>query len=974
MVAAEADGGPHLADPLEVLWGKSAERAGGVMNLLLSHMLDTAAVAEQMWDAFLCDSTRRALAEIAGGQSRGRRLFAWLMGVHDVGKAVPAFQFQWAPGAAAVRAAGLTWHEPTVARSGTRWRHEHAGAWLLRLLLPEAGWAAEQVDWVWPVVAGHHGRFPAVGKTYPPRTGGRQMHGTGLWPRAQKDLLERFTLEVGFAGLRDVEPSCVPDRARQLHVSGLLVMADWIASNENHFRGVDRLADLSMEKARQRAREAWRDLRLRGGWRGLAEPGPETFRDRFGHGPRPSQLLVMEAAKAMERPGLLVVEAPMGEGKTKAALMAAEALAVRFGADGVFVGMPTQATSDPMFDQVRSWLGSFDDVDLVSQVALLHGKRMFNKKWVEFAEGGTEAAYDGVDEYGCSVDDDPFGLSGSVSPQSADRPVEWFLGAKRGLLCPFVVGTIDQLLFAATRTKHVMLRMAGLAGKVVVLDEVHAADVYMSQFLKEGLRWLGQAGVPVILLSATLARAQRQSLVESYLAGAVGSEEFTSDTVPTPGGYPSVTSAWPDPDNSEPCFESRSCDGWRAGLTVNLTLLPETVPAARSATNVAKAARESADASVVALLREKLAEGGCALVIRNTVERAQCLYTAVASEFGADTVLLHGRLAVGERADRTERCLALLGAPAGGASEGSRPRRLVLVATQIAEQSFDIDVDLLVTDLAPVDLLLQRIGRLHRHNGRARPVRLAQPEVVLTGFADLTTAEPAGNEEQSSPRFLAASEAIYGRHLLLRTAAVIKRSCQEEGGAWSVPGEVVSLVAAVYGEEELAHASWNAAAAAAEWEDVQRRRADAAAPYLLTRRGDKEAKTLAGLHDGALPDTNRTSGPEAVVRDGQIGEEVVLVVHDGATYRTLNGRALSVNGDVAPELIDEVTAGLVRLPSGGVSREASSLAALPGWSGEPRLRYLRALVLDAKGHALLGEHRVGYDKTLGLSVQSPATH
>ncbi|MEU7324112.1 CRISPR-associated endonuclease Cas3'' [Streptomyces griseoviridis] len=613
-MAAQPDGADQPSDPLGVLWGKSADNAGGVMNLLLSHMLDTAAVAERMWDGFLCRSTRREIDEVAGGEGRGRPFFAWLLGVHDLGKAVPAFQFQWAPGAAAVRAAGLTWHEPTVARSRQRWRHEHATACLLRLFLPEAGWFEEQVDWVWPVVAGHHGRFPAVGKASPPRKGGRQMQGTGLWPQTQKDLLTRFTREVGFAGLGEVEPSRVPDRARQLQLSGLLVMADWIASNENHFEGLDQLADLSMEKARERAGTAWRELRLRGGWRRLALPGPEAFRNRFGHAPRPSQLLVMDAARTMERPGLLVVEAPMGEGKTKAALMAAEILAARFGADGVFVGMPTQATSDPMFDQVRSWLRAFGDDDLASQVALLHGKRMFNKKWVEFAEGtpgGAEAAYAGVDEYGCCLVDDLYGFADGGGVPSADRLVEWFLGAKRGLLCPFVVGTVDQLLFAATRTKHVMLRMAGLIGKVVVLDEVHAADIYMSQFLKEGLRWLGQAGVPVILLSATLPPAQRQTLVEAYLAGAAGREEFTCDAVPTPVGYPSVTAVWPAPDTAEllpdiaepgpepaepapetweprPRLDSRSCDGWRPDTQVRLTLLPETVPHARAARNAAR--------------------------------------------------------------------------------------------------------------------------------------------------------------------------------------------------------------------------------------------------------------------------------------------------------------------------------------------------------------------------------------------------
>jgi CRISPR-associated endonuclease/helicase Cas3 len=210
----------------------------------------------------------------------------------------------------------------------------------------------------------------------------------------------------------------------------------------------------------------------------------------------------MMCAARMPRPGLMIIEAPMGEGKTKAALLAAEILAARFGMDGVFVGMPTQATCDPMFSIVRRWLAGLDTT-LADQVALLHGKRRFNSEWQQLLTGN-----DNPDSVYRSVGEDEFGLADPYLADDCDAcstgrpqrsaPAEWFLGSKRGLLAPFAVGTIDQLLIAATRTKHVMLRMAGLAGKVVVLDEVHAADIYMSQFLEEGLRWLAQAGVPVV--------------------------------------------------------------------------------------------------------------------------------------------------------------------------------------------------------------------------------------------------------------------------------------------------------------------------------------------------------------------------------------------------------------------------------------------------------------------------------------------
>ncbi|MBB0244753.1 CRISPR-associated helicase Cas3' [Streptomyces alkaliphilus] len=966
------------------LWGKSAERAGGRKNLLLSHLLDTAAVAERMWDGFLAPSTRLVLDDIAGGPGKGRGFFAWLCGVHDYGKATPAFQRMWPEGAEAVRKAGLTWSDHLISRKP--WRHDRAGAHLLCRDLSEAGWTEERIDWLWPLVAGHHGRFPSRRDIKPTSRAKGHLVGLGPWPVAQRALLTRFTAELGFEDVATPAPAGMPNRAVQLHLSGLIVMADWIASDEKHFGGVDDLRAVTFEAARGRAEKAWSALGMHRGWGSRAPVEPEAFQDRFGQAPRPSQTMVVEAARRMTVPGLLVVEAPMGEGKTKAALLAAEILAARFGADGVFVGMPTQATSDPMFGQVREWLGGIDE-ELPSRVALLHGKRMFNPEWRALVEGSEESdasRFGGVDEYGECPEDDPYGFGpedrGDGTPSSspgagARGPAEWFLGAKRGLLCPFVVGTIDQLLLAATRTKHVMLRMAGLMGKVVVLDEVHAADVYMSQFLMEGLRWLGQAGVPVVLLSATLPPRQRQDLVSSYLAGALSREEYTADGLPEPGGYPSVTAAWPSarPEGTrgteevpEPRYLVEHSAGWRADLPVALDLLPEAVPPPHARREDREAAEEAAARSVADLLERELVDGGCALVIRNSVARAQRLHELLRGRYRekGEVHLLHGRLAVRDRADRTGECLRLLG-PAGVEGAKPRPRRMILVATQLAEQSFDVDADLLVTDLAPVDLLLQRIGRSHRHAGVRRPARLAAPRVVVTGV-DAVGSEP--------PRFPGASEGVYGRYPLLRSAALVRRAIEgsRDGSgdtAWRVPSQVPELVAAGYDpSDDSLPPAWREVAEAARrrWEDTERKRADRAAGSLLTRRGDREGSTLAGLHVAGRAESGGDATVEWLVRDGDPTVEVIVVVREGGVLHTLSGRALSVNGDVPDELLEDLLGGTVRLPSSLTEAAMEELRPLPAWFGHARLRYCPALVLDHGRGTALGKYEVDYDEELGL--------
>jgi len=231
------------------IWGKSRQKAGGRINLLLSHLLDTAAVAEQIWDNYLAPSTKRTLDEIS--EDRGRSFFAWLCGVHDCGKATPAFQRVDAEGAEAVRRAGLGWNELVVKRA--RWRHDKAGGTLLLRVLREAGWETEQIAWLWPLIAGHHGSIPAVGALAGLRTARGEPQGKGpAWSRVQSALVEVFTRLVGFDDLADVQPRSVPSRAVQLQLSGLIVMADWIASDERHFAGIDDLADVSMQGARAR--------------------------------------------------------------------------------------------------------------------------------------------------------------------------------------------------------------------------------------------------------------------------------------------------------------------------------------------------------------------------------------------------------------------------------------------------------------------------------------------------------------------------------------------------------------------------------------------------------------------------------------------------------------------------------------------------------------------------------------------------
>lgn len=921
-----------------IFWGKSD--AAGSVHLLIAHLLDTAAVAELLWDRFLAPSVRDRIDACADG--RGRLLLSLICGLHDCGKATPAFQSKVPALAQRVRDAGLGWSVMTGADART-WHHAKAGAFVLRWVLPEAGWDRNAVGWVWPLVAGHHGTVPASrAVASPPARGDAQ--GLGGWRQAQSQLVRRVAAELG-CDLGAVIPPGRPSRSTQLAMSGVVIMADWIASDDRHFPGIASPGGVSIGRARERAMSAWAQLGLRGGWNQEFLAGSGVVRRRFGISPRPAQDAVVRMAERMSGPGLIVVEAPMGEGKTEAALAAAEVLARRFGADGIFVGMPTQATSDPMYSRVRKWLASVDpDVP----VALLHGKRQFNREWSELRNRvrfrGVGA---GLDEYGLP---DPYATPARPAGRAqghgpgGDVPAEWFLGRKRGLLAPVTVGTVDQLLHAATRTRHVMLRHAGLAGRVVILDEVHAYDVYMSQFLFEALRWLADAGVPVIVLSATLPPATRDRLIRAYCQGVLQRRDVTAPPVSGEAGYPQVTAAWRD--DGGVLAESAAARTWRAPSRVAVAVLDE---------------RPRGDPAAVAdAVCEAAADGGCVLVIRNTVGRAQQAYLELRGRLGGDVMLLHSRLTVGERADRTARALRMLGPPGDGTQQ--RPRRLVIVATQIAEQAFDVDCDFLVSDLAPIDLLLQRAGRLHRHErpAAARPGLLAEPRLLVTGL----------DRRGALPGFPAGSTAIYGDYLLLCAAALAGDAAAS--GGWFLPQDVPGLVERGYGDDTIVPADWTPAADAARmaWLRDQAARAERAAGFLLAGEDALGSETLAGLHERATADLGDEDAVAAVVRDGDPSAEVVLVRRDETGYLTLDGSPLGPDGDATsdPAVLERVLRSAVRLPPRPemTSAAQAALGPFPAWDGDPWLRHSRVLVLDGTGSASLGGWRLTYDTELGL--------
>ena len=476
-----------------------------------------------------------------------------------------------------------------------------------------------------------------------------------------------------------------------------------------------------------RVDRAWEALDLTSPWEvqsDVTEPG--AFAERFGFPPNEVQRAMLEAVSQVQEPGVFILEAQMGVGKTEAALGAAEILAKHGGEGGIFFGLPTQATANGIFGRLLAWAEKQPD-GLEHSIKLAHGMAELNEAYLRLQQDTVQVEED--------LEADP-----DVDPESRVMVHQWFRGNKQGLLADFVIGTVDQLLLAALKQKHVMLRHLGLAGKVVVIDECHAYDAYMNCYLDRALTWLGRYKVPVILLSATLPAKRRVELVRAYLNGRTAPDGLWQ----TCRGYPLLT--------------------WTDGKRVEQTTIPlETEP--RRVETFPLTEEQLTDT-----LRSALREGGCAGVIVNTVKKAQAVAARLRAELPEfEVVVFHAQFLMPDRAAKEEALMKRIGKH----STPEQRDKLIVVGTQVLEQSLDIDLDFLVTELCPMDLLLQRIGRLHRHEGRARPRPVAQARcaVLDTGTED----------------FDEGSKAVYGEWLLWRTRKFLPT-------AITLPDDIAPLV------------------------------------------------------------------------------------------------------------------------------------------------------------------------------------
>ena len=542
------------------------------------------------------------------------------------------------------------------------------------------------------ILGQHHGYSPGVAGL----SDNAEIFGGEAWLEERIKLVDQLKQSLG------TDWPTIQDDAQARLVAGLTTVSDWIGSGAQ-FENPSLPWANKIEEAVDSAGFIPPTFK-----RGL------SFEQVFGFPTRGAQQQLIDQVVG---PGVYILEGQMGLGKTEAALFAAYRMLDAGTATGIYFALPTQLTSNKIFERFNGFLADVLSEDCGHRSLLLHGSAGL----LESTEMGEDAKPGG----------------------------SWFNQSKRGLLAPFAVGTLDQALMAAMNVKHGFVRAFGLAGKVVILDEVHTYDAYTGTLLDALVSLLRSLHCTVIILSATLNKDRREQILGCELGS---------------NAYPLITSMPLGMKVEEHSVLVQDTH------TVSIKLVNDEQLTVTEAINRAHAGQQ-------------------VLWIENTIGEAQQRYLDFAArghELGFSCGLLHSKLTLDHR-DAVEQKWVNLFGKAGHLARGQQGR--ILVGTQVLEQSIDIDADFLVSRFAPTDMVLQRIGRLWRHKETPRSTS-AKCEAWLL-------APPLKSAIENPEQDFGHSAFVYSPYILCRSL-----EAWQDVISIKLPSDIRSLIERTYLQRE----------------------------------------------------------------------------------------------------------------------------------------------------------------------------
>lgn len=661
-------------------WGKAGANYASEpkWHPLVWHGLDVAAVGS-VWLG-LSPALRAAFnAAFPGTHDDAGPPRAWVLfflALHDLGKFDLRFQMK------ALEALALSWPEfdpdpDEVDFYQAKKYKDHGAEGLAWAYLECQAWAGSdrpEVKRAWlpwlKAVTGHHGEWASsIGQPSRPDAPDEYVEHDRLARQQYVKAIAALFLEPHGLALTALPPAC-SDAALHL-LAGFCSVCDWIGSNTDISPYADIAPGATVQaylaaRVRDIAEKNWLH-RL-----GLIQK-PHVYQGVAAllHGNETPRGVQTEVDALPLEPGLTLIEAPTGSGKTEAALAHAWRLLAAGHADSIVFALPTQATANAMLTRSMEFAGRAYGAD-PTNVVLAHGKRNFNQDFDRLLQTGRRKPAQGREEAGIQC-------------------AEWLAQSrKRVFLGQIGVCTVDQVLLSVLPVRHKFVRGFGINKSVLIVDEVHAYDTYMVGLLEEVLRRQNAAGGSAILLSATLPSTMRCDLLATWQA-----DSDAVDDYPAIWQAPSHT-AGDVPHRLTPITVAESQRPRERKVAIEHLRLPDALP----------------DEALLEKIIAAADAGARVAVILNLVDAAQATARRLREMTGLPVDIFHARYRFIDRREKEAAVLREYG------REAARVGGRILVATQVVEQSLDLDFDWMVTQICPADLLFQRMGRLHRHEWR----------------------------------------------------------------------------------------------------------------------------------------------------------------------------------------------------------------------------------------------------------------
>ncbi len=679
---------------------------------IVTHAKISGMIAQYIYWKYLSAGDRTMLCRWLHAADEELAAFVgYLISLHDIGKIEEQFQEKWPEMAERLNEYGI--YTSYAMRSNVR--HEMTGFYILKQLWKKQNLDSRSKDVFSKIVRAHHqGKQGREGNWNESNWVNLQEQLECAMRNIFLDSIERDR-DINKANIPTIEDGAMSGRISAL-LLGIMILADWIASGIAFSDAEEWIAkDNAKECIEIRVKEFFQKSQL--------EPIHKTWESLFcsvwpnipSYGMRPLQVEIENLLRNnKERFQVILLEAPMGEGKTEAGLYAAIQMLRAWKKDGFYVALPTAATSNQMIGRMQEML---QENNIDCKVRLLHAMA-----WLSDTEEMV-----------------------SINAENENEEiVKWLEPVRRGILGQYAVGTIDQAMLAATQVKYGVLRLLGLSNKALIIDEIHSYDVYMMEIIILLLKWCKALEVPVIMLSATLPPDLKAKLLKPY------TEE------PITQCYPAITAVKED---GTPVVRQIDRSVKNQIVTIKLEPILDEIE------------------KIAELAVKQVKSGGCICVLMNTVKEAQAVYQAIRNKYTGELLLFHARFPAKQRMSIETTCIKKF-----GKDKTYRPKQAILVATQVVEQSLDVDFDQMITAVAPIDLLIQRMGRIFRHQETPRPENMQKPvQYVLI---------PRDGQKFGS------TEVIYPPCLLRQTVRLLNQQ-----RTIKIPEDLARLVADGYDEK-----------------------------------------------------------------------------------------------------------------------------------------------------------------------------